>query len=268
MSGRLLDAAIAIGTRERFGAVRRVVWRHLYNHVTHRLGDDEALCLNYGYLPDGPLPTAPHPEWPNHALYHHVAAPLDLAGKTVIEVGSGRGGGAAYVAKTFAPEELTAFDNAPAGVKAAARIHEAVPNLRFEVGDALALPIADGSVDAVVNVESSHCYASMARFVAEVARVLRPGGRFGLADFRLSSQLAEFDAALSHHALQVDARADITDRVLGAMDHLNAKKSAMIEKRRFFKGIARQWAGTDGSLIKTAFEAGDARYLSLTLTKV
>ena len=31
-------------------------------------------------------------------LYHHVAGAVDLSGKDVVEVGSGRGGGASYIA--------------------------------------------------------------------------------------------------------------------------------------------------------------------------
>jgi SAM-dependent methyltransferase len=39
-------------------------------------------------------------------------------------------------------------------------------------------------VDAVVNIESSHCYESMDTFLSEACRVLRPGGRFFFADLR------------------------------------------------------------------------------------
>merc|ERR1719335_1617700 len=46
------------------------------------------------------------------------------------------------------------------------------------------LPFADGSMDVVLCIESSHCFADFERFLAEVRRVLRPGGRFSLADLR------------------------------------------------------------------------------------
>ena len=41
-------------------------------------------------------------------------------------------------------------------------------------GDAESLPFADRSFDAVINVEASHAYPHFPRFLAEVARVLRP----------------------------------------------------------------------------------------------
>ena len=51
-------------------------------------------------------------------------------------------------------------------------------------GNAESLPFADESFDAVINVEASHGYPDFPRFLAEVARVLRPGGHFLYADFR------------------------------------------------------------------------------------
>ncbi len=60
----------------------------------------------------------------------------------------------------------------------------AAPALTFRVGDAQATGLPDACVDVVVNVESSHCYGSMDAFIAEVHRVLRPGGHFVWADLR------------------------------------------------------------------------------------
>ncbi len=36
----------------------------------------------------------------------------------------------------------------------------------------------------MINIESSHCYGSMTRFLSEVSRVLRPNGYLLLADLR------------------------------------------------------------------------------------
>lgn len=48
--------------------------------------------------------------------------------------------------------------------------------LRFETGDATAIPLASGSVDVVTSFETIEHFADHERFLAEVARVLRPGG--------------------------------------------------------------------------------------------
>ena len=51
-------------------------------------------------------------------------------------------------------------------------------------GDAERLPFGDGSFDAVVCNDSFHHYPDPAAVVAEVERVLRPGGTFVLGDCR------------------------------------------------------------------------------------
>ena len=72
-----------------------------------------------------------------------------------------------------------------------------MPGLAFEVGDAERMPFPDASFDAVVNVESSHCYPSMPAFLSEVRRVLRPGGHFLYADLRPRTDLPARRAELA-----------------------------------------------------------------------
>jgi SAM-dependent methyltransferase len=54
-----------------------------------------------------------------------------------------------------------------------------VPGVRAVDGTAQAMPLADGSVDAVVCAQAFHWFADAAA-LAEIHRVLRPGGRLGL----------------------------------------------------------------------------------------
>ena len=49
-------------------------------------------------------------------------------------------------------------------------------NLRFEVADALSLPYADASFDAVIIVNALHLLPEPERALREIARVLRPDG--------------------------------------------------------------------------------------------
>lgn len=55
-------------------------------------------------------------------------------------------------------------------------------NVTVESADAEALPFEDACFDAVTCRIAPHHFADPDRFIAEVARVLRPGGRFGLVD--------------------------------------------------------------------------------------
>jgi ubiquinone/menaquinone biosynthesis C-methylase UbiE len=108
-----------------------------------------------------------------------VAALLDAArvggGAAVLDVASGPGYAAARAAARGA--EVTAIDVSPEMVELAASLH---PGVRFEVADAGALPFADASFDAVVaNFLMPHV-ADLPGVVAELARVVRPGGRVAL----------------------------------------------------------------------------------------
>jgi ubiquinone/menaquinone biosynthesis C-methylase UbiE len=55
-------------------------------------------------------------------------------------------------------------------------------NVRFQRADAEALPFADDSFTAVLCSNSFHHYPEPARAVAEMARVLAPGGRIAIGD--------------------------------------------------------------------------------------
>src|SRR6266481_4321017 len=93
-------------------------------------------------------------------LYHHVAAAVDLAAKDVVEVGSGRGGGASYIARYLKPQSMVGIDLSDKAVDFCNQNY-AIEALSFRQGDAENLPLSNASVDAVVNLESSHCYGSM-----------------------------------------------------------------------------------------------------------
>jgi demethylmenaquinone methyltransferase / 2-methoxy-6-polyprenyl-1,4-benzoquinol methylase len=51
------------------------------------------------------------------------------------------------------------------------------PDLRFEQGDALALPYADGEFDAVTVGFGARNFADLGRGLGEMVRVAKPGGR-------------------------------------------------------------------------------------------
>ncbi|MEM9565846.1 MAG: methyltransferase domain-containing protein [Actinomycetota bacterium] len=67
-----------------------------------------------------------------------------------------------------------------------------VANVTFEVADAESLPFEDSSFDAVTCRIAPHHFPRPDRFVAEVARVLRPGGRFGLVDNMVDAEASAF----------------------------------------------------------------------------
>jgi SAM-dependent methyltransferase len=91
----------------------------------------------------------------------------------VCDLGCGPGHVAGYLAARGA--DVFGVDLSPGMVAIARRLH---PGLRFEVGDALALELADASLAGVVAFYSLiHLpRAAAPRAAAEIHRVLRPGG--------------------------------------------------------------------------------------------
>lgn len=208
------------------------------------------LFLNYGYHAGEPLDLQEQDRADRYSiqLYHRVAGAIDLAGKSLLEVGSGRGGGASYVMRYLGPASVVGVDLARSAVDFC-REHFRIPGLSFERGDAEALQFPDASFDAILNVESSICYEHPERFFSEVRRVLKPGGHFLYADVREKHQLSEWTRQLVASGLQKLQEEDITRRVVEALDRDSERREALIREYapRFLRRIFGEFAGVRGS---------------------
>ena len=271
----LLARFVALATRTAAG--KRLLWRTWYQFLAARYRDRSWTFMNYGYRsPAAPaggetrtapvLDAADEPDRACIQLYDLVAGAGPLAGRDVLEVGCGRGGGAAYVARYLKPRRMVAVDLAPRAV-ALCRARFAVPALSFEVGDAERLPFGDASFDAVLNVESSHCYGHLAAFFGEVRRVLRPGGTFLYADFRPEAELAGWQAALRDAGFEIREARDLTPGVVAALDAEDDRKRALITRLvdRPLAGIFREFAALRGSELYDELRRGTFQYRAFVL---
>src|SRR4030042_1684299 len=93
-----------------------------------------------------------------------------------------------------------------------------IPGLSFSCGKAESLPFEKDAFDVVINVESSHCYATLGNFLKEVHRVLRLNGYFLLADFRNKEQMDQLRRHLQGSGFQFLREEIITPHVLRAME--------------------------------------------------
>ncbi len=235
---------------------RRALWRWWYERWARRVDSGTWTFMNYGFAwPEGEVPPALQPEdEPDRfcaQLYHRVAAPGQLAGKEVLEVGAGRGGGAAFVARYHEVARLTAVDFSPQAVAFCQGRHR-LGQLEFQTGDAESLPFPDGSFDAVINVESSHCYGSVPSFLAEVTRVLRPGGFFLYADLREAPEMAALTKQLEGlPGIKVIESEDLTAHVAAALTRDHGRKQQMIETLipAAQQAMFCEFAGLEGSTI-------------------
>jgi SAM-dependent methyltransferase len=254
------------------GWIRKGVWKLWYPLLTRRLHGEEVLFLNYAYEEDPPMgiPLRPEDEI-NRAciqLYHHVATQAEMRGKNILEISCGHGGGAAYLARTFRPQRYTAIDLNPAGIRFCRQRHQ-ISGPVFTQGDAENLPFAPNTFDAVINVEASHCYPDFSRFLAEVARVLQPGGHFLYADFRFSDGVAEWEKALAAAPLHLLRTRNINAEVLRGMDRNSARSLDLVARRlpKFLHSLGRDFAGVKGSRIYDALQTGEISYRSYCFEK-
>jgi ubiquinone/menaquinone biosynthesis C-methylase UbiE len=98
-------------------------------------------------------------------------------GATVLDMGCGAGH-ASFAVAPYA-KEVVAYDIAPqmlATVDGAAR-DRGLANIRTQQGAAETLPFADASFDWVISRMSAHHWHDVPLALAEVRRVLKPGGR-------------------------------------------------------------------------------------------
>jgi SAM-dependent methyltransferase len=243
-----------------------------YPFLTRRLNTQDITFLNYGYE-DAPPLNLPLDEndAPNRYsinLYHQVASQVDLTGKKVLEASCGHGGGASYIKRTLNPAEYTGLDYNPDGVAYCSEHHK-LPGLNFVHGNAEDLPFPDNSFDAVVNVEASHAYPTLSKFLSEVARVLKPSGDFLYADFRGRPEFPVWEGALDEVPLRQVSKRVINDSVVRSLDASAQDKLDLISHRlpKFLRPFSRHFAGVPGTGIYNVIQSGGAEYRIYRFTK-
>jgi ubiquinone/menaquinone biosynthesis C-methylase UbiE len=102
-------------------------------------------------------------------------------GERVLELACGAGGTGLAAASLVAPGEVVLSDVSPAMTAVAAARAAAVSNVDVGVLDLEEIAEPDGAYDVVLCREGLMFAVDPARAVAEIHRVLRPGGRVGLA---------------------------------------------------------------------------------------
>ena len=163
----------------------------------------------------------------------------DLRDQQVLEIGCGNGVQSRYIIENYRPARLTGVDLSRTSI-AIARARAAVPGrLLFLADDAQTLArIEDRSVDTVLNVESAFHYPDKRRFLAQIRRVLKPNGRFLIADIinrgaggsktlafwqrRMNLHhwtLEEYRSGLRTSGLRIHHQEDITSLLLHGFRH-------------------------------------------------
>ncbi|MEO8064577.1 MAG: class I SAM-dependent methyltransferase [Pseudomonadota bacterium] len=239
--------------------------RQFYNAAATATTD---FCfMNYGYAPlSAELAGSSEPERFCLQLYRHLLGDIDLTGKRVVEVSCGRGGGAAHVAATYKPREYMGIDISEKNVALALQRFGDVPGLRFEVGNAEALPLPSKVCQALINVEASHLYDNPLQFFSEAWRVLDSGGTFFHADLTWKDK----DPArlIEAAGFSLDFVEDISNNVREALELDSERREQIVMSfPEPMRENFRDWSGVKGHRAHRRLETGEWVYRCIRAIK-
>ncbi len=112
-------------------------------------------------------------------------------GDVVLDLGCGAGIDSVLAAHRTGPDgRVLALDFLPEMLERTERVarEAGLANVQTVLGEMEALPLADGSVDCVVSNGVLNLSPRKARALAELARVLRPGGELCVADVTVEDE--------------------------------------------------------------------------------
>jgi arsenite methyltransferase len=114
-------------------------------------------------------------------------------GETVLDIGSGGGIDTILAARRVGPEGAAIGLDVVEAMLERARVHATEAGVagstEFIRGEMEDIPLPDGSVDVVISNGVLNLSARKSRALAEIFRVLGPGGRISLADLTVEGEL-------------------------------------------------------------------------------
>jgi SAM-dependent methyltransferase len=167
--------------------------------------------------------------------WQHPAEWLNIpAGGVALDVGSGPGNVTASLARAAGPDGLALGVDISVPMLTRAARAEADPQVGFLRADAQRLPLRDNTVDAVVSMAMLQLIPDPAAALAEMARVLRPGGRLAVM-VPTAGSAARFWRMLPNvgaHAFDDDEIADILEDL-----DVNGFVSVRVKNRGVFQWV-------------------------------
>ena len=250
---------------------RSRMWKWLYQRMSNSQKDSDFRFMNYGFEDEDP-PLLNDEDEPNRLfiqLYHMNVRDIEIEGRRVLEIGSGRGGGASWIARNLHPEELVAIDFSGKAVNICAKWYSTQTNLKFLEGNAEDLHFEPQTFDVVYNVESSHCYANIRAFLSEVHRVLRSGGKFCWTDLRDRKTMDSLHQQFLDAGFRIDENCEITENVISALDKIDRGRRKMIRERAppSLRKSFETFGGVPGPPIYQSLKSGRIRYFRYLLTR-
>ena len=154
-----------------------------------------------------------------------------VEGGHVLEIGCGGGVGVSIILEQFGASEVEAIDIDPKMIhRARQRLATySTDRVKLAVGNATSLTAKDATFDAVFDFGAIHLEPAWPKAIGEVARVLKPGGRFFF-------ELVTIRALRLSYPLLTERFADMEppspESFLGELDHLGIVVGDTFVRRR------------------------------------
>ena len=170
------------GSTSTFKVLRAFGWGPLMNLGYYRfpapLTPLEMLLAVAGGQLNRLLPTA------QHRLVLETLKQVNIHGVDhVLDIACGRGRSSFVAASSHPNADIIGVDLLAENIAVASTMYSQMPNLRYMVNDAMNLEFADATFNKVFCLEAAFHFSDRSRFLQEVFRVLKPGGRFVIVDF-------------------------------------------------------------------------------------
>jgi ubiquinone/menaquinone biosynthesis C-methylase UbiE len=160
-----------------------------------------------------------------------------------LDVGCGNGAFTELLAERCRPANVQAIDPSEGQLAFARTRFAGARDVAFQVGDAMALPFADGTFDAVASALVLFFIPDPAQGVAEMARVIRPGGGVcayvwdipggGFPYFALQDEMARLGMQPMLPPSVDVARPDALRRTFEGAGLVDVETTELVVQRRF-----------------------------------
>ena len=222
----------------------QLFWVFWYDYISSTNKYDNITFMNYGYHDSSNLCNNLDVQDIDNKyyiqMYNHVLKNYSIYNKTVLELSSGRGGGAEYLSRIYNPIKYIGIDYSKNAISFCKNKYKTnYPKLDFIHGNVLNLPFDNSSFDVIINVEASHCYNDINKMLLETSRVLKPNGIFLYTDFRPKEYVNEWISNINNSGFKIINMNIINDYVLQGMDE-NSIKHQMLS---YTLPIYLQWFG-------------------------
>ncbi|CAF4131963.1 unnamed protein product, partial [Adineta steineri] len=207
-------------------------------------------------------------------LYQQVLANISLTDQNVLEVDCGRGAGAAWCTRTYAPHSYVGIDPSRDVINLCEQTYSTIPRLSFMIADPKPyLSLQNESMDVVLSIETTNIFdeiEAVKKFVNEITRVLTPNGYFlwcGLCNLDGSGLLIDY--LTTNNGFIIKEKVNITRNVLHALDSQSNSRADFIDRyiQPTDQEYCRLLAGLPGTQLYDNMQQGRAEYWRVVFRK-